>query len=394
MSDSNSGSGPLTGLKVVDFSGFIAGCYAALLMGDLGAEVVKVEPLTGDGARYWGPFIKGESRFFQGWNRNKRSIAVDMRSDAGLEIVYTLLCNADVVVENFRPGITEKLKIDYDIVQRMNPKVIYLTITAFGGKGPHGMRPGYDPILQSMTGAARANERYTGGVGICSVAVSDYGAALLGSTGVLAALYHREKTGEGQHVKTSLMQAAMAVQNHAFVKPLEAEEEPPFGIYPYRIYDTKNDLIFIAAPTNKFWKILCDTVGAPELGTDPKYESNAKRVDHADELTEKLTPIFKTKTTTEWEAILIEAGVPCGPLYTYQEFFETEQVSAMDMDPVVFHSKIGPMKVAGVPLNLSKTPGKVRSSPPTLGEHTDVILREIGYDRARIRMLHDDGIIT
>ncbi|MCH7958880.1 MAG: CoA transferase [Candidatus Hydrogenedentes bacterium] len=385
--------GPLHGIKVVDFSGFIAGCYAAQLFGDLGAEVVKVEPLTGDGARYWGPFIRGESRFFQGWNRNKQSIALDLRSEEGLEIVRSLVGKADIVVENFRPGITKKLGIDYDSLRTCNEQLIYLSITAFGGVGPHGSRPGYDPILQSMTGTVRANERYTGGVGICSVAVSDYGAGMLGSGAVLAALYHREKTGEGQLIRTTLLQAAMAIQNHSFVKPLEAEEEPPFGIYPYRLFDTKDDLIFIAGPTDKFWQALCNAIGAPELGTDPSYLTNALRVDHADELNELLSPILKTKTTAEWEVILVAAGVPCAPVGTYEEFFETEQVAAMGMNPIVEHSKIGPMHLAGVPVDLERTPGSIRRPPPTLGEHTDEILAGIGYDKERVDALRKDGIV-
>ncbi len=387
-------SGPLVGLKVIDFSGFIAGCYTALLMGDLGADVIKVEPLEGDGARSWGPFLAGESRFFQGWNRSKRSIAVDLRSDAGREIVYELLRGADIVVENFRPGITKKLMVDYDTVRELNPRIIYCSITGFGAKGPHGHRPAYDPILQSMSGAARGNVRYCGKTSIGSVAVSDYGAGLLGSTGILAALYHRERTGEGQRIETSLLQAAMAVQNHMYCDALEVDEEPPFGIYPYRLFETKDDLIFIAGPTDKFWQILCDALGVAELGSDPKYKTNPDRVDHAEELTELLQPIFLQKTTAEWEAILVEGGVPCGPVMTWAEFFDTPQVAAMGMNPRVEHSTIGPMRVSGVPLDFEKTPGRIQRAAPTLGEQTDEILSELGYDASRISTLREEGRIA
>ena len=393
-SDVDAASGPLIGLKVVDLSSFIAGCYTALLMGDLGADVVKVEPLEGDGARYWGPFLAGESRFFQGWNRSKRSIAVDLRSDAGREIVHALLRVADIVVENFRPGVTKKLMIDYETVRAFNPRAIYCSITGFGTKGPHGDRPAYDPILQSMSGAARGNVRYCGQTSIGSVAVCDYGAGLLGSTGILAALYHRERTGEGQLIETSLLQAAMAVQNHMYCDALEVEEEPPFGIYPYRLFETKDDQIFIAAPTNKFWKILCDALGVPELAEDPRCTSNADRVEHADELSELLQPIFQQKTTSEWEAILVDRGAPCGPVMTWDEFFETPQVAAMGMNLRVEHSKIGPMRVPGVPLDFEKTPGRIQRAAPTLGEQTDEILSEIGYDAARIATLREEGRIA
>ncbi len=387
-------SGPLVGLKVVDLSSFIAGSYTGLLMGDLGADVIKVESLYGDGARSWGPFIAGESRMFQGWNRSKRSIAVDLRTDEGREIVHELMREADIVVENFRPGITKKLNVDYDTISAFNPKIIYCSITGFGTKGPDGERPAYDPILQSMSGAASANARYSGTTSICSVAISDYGAGLLGSTGILAALYHRERTGEGQLVETSLLQSAMAMQNHAYCKPLEAEADGPLGIYPYRLFETKDSLIFIAGGMDKFWVILCNGLDLPELATDPKYKTNPDRVAHAEELSEILQPRFKEKTTAVWEAILVEGGVPCGPVLTWEEFFETPQVAAMGMNPKLEHSKIGPMHVAGVPLDFGKTPGRIQSAAPALGEQTDEILSEIGYDAARIAGLREEGRIA
>ncbi len=390
----NAASGPLVGLRVVDLSSFIAGCYTGVLLGDLGADVVKIEPLEGDGARYWGPFLAGESRFFQGWNRSKRSIAVDLRSDAGREIVHELLRGADIVVENFRPGVTKKLLIDYETVREFNSRVIYCSITGFGAKGPQGTRPAYDPILQCMSGAARGNVRYSGRTSIGSVAISDYGAGLLGSTGILAALYHRERTGEGQRIETSLLQAAMAVQNHMYCNALEVEEEPPFGIYPYRLFETKDDLIFVAGPTDKFWQILCDALGVPELSSDPRYKTNPDRVEHAEELTELLQPIFQEKTTAEWESMLVERGVPCGPVMTWAEFFETPQVAAMGMNPRVEHSKIGPMHVPGVPLDFEKTPGQIQCAAPTLGEQTDEILSELGYEASRIAALREEGRIA
>ena len=388
-----SNNGPLKGVKVTDFSGFIAGCYTAQLMGDLGADVLKVEPLLGDGARYWGPFFKGESRMFQGWNRNKRSLAIDLRSDEGREIVHAIVKESDIVVENFRPGVTKRLQIDYDTVRDFNPGIIYCSISAFGAKGPYGKRPGFDPVLQSMSGTARANERYSGVVAISSVAVSDYSAGMLGTSGILAALYHREKTGEGQLIETSLLQAVMAIQNHAFCQALEAEEEPPFGIYPYRLFETKDTLIFVAAPTDKFWQILCGVLGVPELGTDPKYKTNPDRVAHGEELTELLEPHFKEKSTTEWESILVGEGVPCGPVQSYEEFFDSPQVEAMEMNPVIEHPTFGPLRVAGVPIRFSETPGSIRCTAPTLGQHTGEVLAELGYDEERIAALRTAGTI-
>jgi len=386
-------AGPLVGIRVLDFSSFIAGSYAAQYLGDLGAEVIKVESLQGDAARGWGPFLAGESRFFQGWNRNKRSIAVDLQCAEGREIVHGLARRADIVIENFRPGIAAKLGIDYAALQALNPRLIYLSITAFGTKGPYGNRPGYDPILQALSGAARGNLRYCKSVGICSVAISDFGSALIGASGLLAALYHRERTGVGQKVETTLLQAAMALQSHMFVKALDRSEEPPFGIFPYNFFETKDNIIFLAIGTDRFWQLLCEGIGAPELGADPRYSTNAQRVTHGELLTAALHAKLHDKSTREWEKILLAKGVPCAPPQTYEEFFDDPQVTAMEMNPVVDHATIGPMKLAGIPLHLSETPGAIQSAPPTLGQHTDEVLRESGFDAAGIARLRGDGVV-
>jgi crotonobetainyl-CoA:carnitine CoA-transferase CaiB-like acyl-CoA transferase len=391
MSDSS--AAPLAGIKVLDFSSFIAGCYSAVLLGDLGADVIKVEPQYGDGARHWGPFLEGESRFFQAWNRNKRSIAVDLISDEGRKVVHDLAEQADVIVENFRPAITKKLGIDYETVKTFNPEVVYCSITGFGEKGPFGDRPAYDPILQTMCGSVQANERYAGKPCISSVAMSDFGAGLLGSNAVLAALFHRERTGKGQRVNTSLLQAAMVMNAHNFVKAEEVEEKPPFGIFPYRLFESKDDLIFIAGPTDKFWGILCETIGAPELISNPKYKTNSDRVDHSEELIDFLQPLLHQKTTAEWWELLAAKGFPCAPVMTYDEFFELDQVDAMDMRATVNHAKIGPMHLAGVPIHMEGSPGSVRTAAPMLGQHSKEVLEEIGYGGAQIDELVSQGTV-
>jgi crotonobetainyl-CoA:carnitine CoA-transferase CaiB-like acyl-CoA transferase len=386
-------AGPLVGIKVLDFSSFIAGCYAAVMLGDLGAEIIKVEPKYGDGSRQWGPFLKGESRFFQAWNRNKRSIALDITSPEGLEIVHKLIAETDILVENYRPGITKKLGIDYPAAKALNPKLIYCSITGYGTKGPFGDRPAYDPLLQSMSGGAIGNDRFAGTTCISSVAFADYGAALLASNGILAALFHRERTGTGQRIETSLLQSAMTMQAHFYVKARDVEEEPPFGIYPYRLFETSDSLIFIAGPTDKFWKILCEAIGAPELGADPKYKTNPDRVDHADELTEALQPYFLTQTAEEWEILLVSKGFPCAAVKTYEEFFDLPQVAEMDMRSETTHDTIGPIDLSGVPLHFSATPGALQSAAPTLGQHTHQILTELNLTPEAIQKLQTSEII-
>jgi len=374
-------TGPLEGIRVLDFSSFIAGCYTAVVLGDMGADVIKVEPFMGDGARHWGPFLAGEGRAFQGWNRNKRGIAVDMRTGEGREVVHALAAQSDVLVENFRPGVTAKLDMDYETVQSLNERIVYCSITGFGSRGPLSDRPGYDPMFQAMSGLAQANANplFAGRPCISAVAMSDYGAGLLASSGILAALYLREKTGRGQHVETSLLQAAMAMQNHYFIDALETEEQPPFGIYPYRLFATKDSLIFIGGATDKFWGILCDAIEKPELANDERYRTNPGRVSHAEELNGILEPIFLTRTSDEWEAHLVSRGLPCGAVSTHAEFFQTEQVAAMGMKAEVSHSTIGRMNVAGAAIHFSESPGGVQSAAPRLGEHTREILRELGY---------------
>jgi crotonobetainyl-CoA:carnitine CoA-transferase CaiB-like acyl-CoA transferase len=383
----------LLGVKVVDFCSFIAGSYAAMLLGDLGAAVIKVEPPAGDRARAWGPFLAGESRLFQGWNRSKRSLAIDLATDDGRAVVHRLIERADVVIENFRPGITAKLQIDYATARRLNPGIIYCSSTGFGSRGPLRLRPAYDPVLQALGGAAHGNLRYGGKIAICSVAVSDYQAAMLAVAGVLAALYHRQRTGEGQHLETSLLQAIMSAQSHWYCQALQREEEGPAGICPYRLFETKDEPIFVGAPTDDFFRRLCEALGAPELAEDPNYLTNPQRLRHQAELYTRLEPCFRTKAAAEWERLLVEKEVPCAVVGTYQQFFAHPQVEAMDMNPVVDHPSIGPLRLAGVPIHFEKTPGRIQQAAPVLGQHTDEILREYGYDSETIEALRRRGVI-
>ncbi len=390
----NPATGPLIGVHVADFSSFIAGSFAAMLLGDMGASVIKIEPPDGDLARAWAPFLNGESRFFQAWNRGKRSIAVDLTRSEGREIAHRLARRADIVIENYRRGVTRKLGIDYETLREINPRLIYCSSTAFGARGPLRDRPGYDPVLQCVSGAAADNARLNGGkVAISAVAVSDYQASMQIVAGALAALYRRDRTGEGQKVETSLLQAVMAVQAHYFVQALDCDEEGGVGIYPYRLLPTRDSQIFIATATDRFWRMFCEAIGAPELATNPRYRTNSLRVQAAAELTPVIESILQTKTTAEWEALLIERGVPCASVGTCREFLTDPQVEAMGMNPVIEHPAFGRLRMFGIPIDFERTPGTIQGPAPRMGEHTKEILEELGYTASQREDLRRDDIV-
>lgn len=385
--------GPLNGVRVLDFTSFIAGSYGAMLLGDMGADVLKIESPGGDNARHWGPFIEGESRMFQAWNRNKRGISVDLKTEQGRQVVYDLARTADVAMENFRPGVAARLGIDYDALSRLNPGLVYASSSAFGGSGPYAQRPGYDPVLQSMAGAAHMQQLMNGVAAICPVAVSDYMAAVLTVCSINAALLHRERTGVGQRIETSLLQAIMSAQAQSYLQPLEAEITGPPGIFPYRMFAAADGPIFIAAGTDKFWRLFCEAIGRDDLAGDPRYETNPQRVSNAAALSDEIDPIVARRPARELEAELIAVGVPCAAVRSAEEFFDDPQVEAMAMSQVVRHPQLGNLRMAGVPWHFSQTPGTIRRPAPRLGEHTGEVLAELGYGAERIAGLEASGAV-
>ena len=389
----SSAPGPFAGLRVLDFGTFVAGSFGATLLGDLGAEVIKVEALEGDPARLVPPFFGDESRFYIGLNRNKRGMAIDVRSDAGRKIVRRLVAGADVVTENFRPGAADELGLDYETLRSINPRIIVCAASGFGTQGPLARQPAFDGALQALAGIAKANERISGVATHSAVLMVDYSTAILSLGAVATALYHRERTGVGQKIELSLLQSAMTLMSTVNCRALEMEPTGIVGGYPYRLFPTADGAIFVGVAQNKFWKPLCRALGVPELGDDPRYRVHAERGAKAPELNAILEPIFKSLPLAEAVERLNAEGVPCGPVSTAEALFDHPQVAAMEMRQPVTHATIGPMEVCGTPLRFLETPGSIRRAAPALGEHNREILAELGYSHEEIHELESAGTV-
>ncbi len=389
-------------LIVLDLSRALAGPYCTMMLGDMGAEVIKVEiPGKGDDTRAWGPpFIKELSSYYISINRNKKSITVDMRTDQGRSIVQQLAEKADVLVENFRPGVTQKLELDYPSIKKINPNIIYCSITGFGSIGPDAKRPGFDLIAQGMGGIMG----FTGEKGRTPVKVgvaqADITAGLFGVIGILRALWHRECTGQGQLVETSLLEGQIALLSFQagryFATGVSPEPEGNIHpiIAPYECFPTSDGYINIAAGNDNLWKQLCDVLDLQELIDDPRFATNPKRVENRPALISLLEEKTRTFTKGELLDLLAKAGVPNGPVSSLEEVFSSPQVNALGMLQEIEHPAIGKLKVTGLPINYSETPGEIKLPPPLLGEHTDEILtRFLGYSSAEVEKFRAEGIV-
>jgi crotonobetainyl-CoA:carnitine CoA-transferase CaiB-like acyl-CoA transferase len=377
---------------VLDFASYIAGTLGPMMLAQLGANVVKVESLQGDAFRAFG-------FGFLGWNQGKRGIAVNLNCAEGRDVVYDLVRKADVVVENLRPGATKRYGIDYATLSRLNPRLIYATVTAFGSSGPEHDQPGFDPLLQARSGIMRAQGGHGHPPFYLTCGVCDYAAALLTVYGVTAALYARQRTGTGQHVETSLLNAAMAVQSGNFIfydgRP-DMENGGPdlWGTSAlYRIYLTADNSLFLAARDDTHWQALCRVVARPDLSRRYRFqEAYQERVEGP--LGQSLAEIFVTRTTEEWRSLLDGAGVPCAPVLPLPALFDDEHVAANNLLATHPHPRWGEVRQTGILPKFSRTPAVLPYAAPLLGQHTAEVLHEIaGYDRQRIAQLLRAGVI-
>ena len=391
---------PLARLKVLDVSQVMAGPFCCMLLGDMGADVIKVEPPgSGDQTRRAMGFrLKGaDSGGFLALNRNKRSIEVDLKNDAGRDVFYELVRSADILVENYRPGVTARLKIDYPTLKAINPRLIYASISGFGQTGPWAQRPGFDLIAQAMSGIMSG----TGYPGLPpvknSIPIADLGSGLLALYGILSAVVGREHSGEGQFIDASLFETAIGLSIWETAEYWGTGRVPgPIGSAnrmsaPYQAVRAADGYLVIGAANQKLWISLCEVISRQELIEDPRFLDNTARLRNREALIEEIEKSFAARSSEDWAEALLAAGVPAAPIYDYEQALQSEQASARDMVMEIDHPVEGTIKALGFPVKMSATPQEVRHPPPLLGQHTEAILAELGFDSEKIRVLRGEG---
>lgn len=418
--------GPLDGVRILEFTEIIAGPYGGMLLADMGADVIKVEPPWGEPWRFGLEFVPNESREFISLNRGKRSLPLDLSKPEALEIVYKLIPEVDVVIINARPDVAVNLGIDYETLSAKNPRLIYCDNTAFGRKGPNSYRPGYDLIVQAMSGLLASEGKMLNGVPqqIQSTAIADYATGITIAWAICAALYHRERTGRGQMVETTLLGSALGVQTGRFINvdvvdhaprqeffasleqmrddgasfdeiygQYRAKLSPRIGNVYYRTYQARDGILAVAALSDRLRKRVADMLGLRDIRFDPGYDpTSAESVRFAEKLAIEAEAAFRTKTVEEWLEAFDEIGVPAGPVRFVEELIDDEQVVANDLVVDMEHSVAGPLKMVGPLMTMSDSPLEAKRASPALGEHTDEILGSLGLTDAKIQALKDGGV--
>jgi formyl-CoA transferase len=395
-------NGPLAGIRVLDLTRVLAGPYCTMFLGDLGAEVVKVEqPGVGDDTRGWGPpFTGGESAYFLCINRNKKSITVDLKTDEGVDLVRRLAASADVLIENFRPGTMERLGLGENNLLALNPRLIYASLSGFGADGPMSEVPGYDLIIQAWGGLMSITGAPDGEPTKVGVAIIDLVAGLMLGKSITAALFAREKLGVGQKIDTSLLEAEVASLINAGSNYLVGGKVPGrWGnahptIVPYQSFQTADSYLVIGVASEGIWGRFCQAIGKIELADDPRFVKNANRVENRAALIAILTEMFRSRDNETWLRRLNEAEVPCAPIQTIDQVFAAPQVRDRDMLVEVEHPTAGTVRMAGIPVKFSVTPASVRLPPPLLGQHTEEVLSSwLGMNGLEIEQLKKKGAI-
>jgi crotonobetainyl-CoA:carnitine CoA-transferase CaiB-like acyl-CoA transferase len=390
-------SGALTGIKILEAASYVTGPFAAQLLADLGAEVIKIEePKRGDPFRGWGE--RNYSATFCSLNRNKKSITLDLRTEEGRAIALKLAASADALIENFRPGVMDKRGLGYDDIKKINSTIVYCSISGFGPTGPYRDLPGYDTVGQARSGllSLLTDPGKPQGMGI---SFSDHLTGMYACYGVMAALMNRMLTGQGQHVETSLLRASISFVSENAARYFETGHVPrrkhrttTAGVFAFEDREGLPFVLHMSSP-DKFWNALFNVVGKPEWAQDARFNNRKGRIENYDLLVEQLGPIFRSGHRDDWLRRLLENDVPAAPINTLDEVFADPQVKTYGFPTEVEHPKMGKMKLVGNAVSMSRTPPSIDRPPPVLGEHTEEILKSLGYDDTAISSLRAEGVI-
>jgi crotonobetainyl-CoA:carnitine CoA-transferase CaiB-like acyl-CoA transferase len=385
----------LAGLRVLELTQVMAGPFCGQVLADMGADVVKVEPPDGDPTRRSLGFrVRGEdTAAFLAVNRNKRSLVLDLKDDRHRAVFHRLAVDADVVLENYRPGVAARLGVDWETLSALNGRLVYASVSGFGQTGPYAMRPGYDLIAQGLSGVMSVTGDPGGEPSKCGIPIGDLSAGLFCAVAILSAVIARERTGRGQRIDTSLFECALALSVWETAE-LWATGRVPEALgsahrltAPYQALRTKDGHITVGGNNERLWQKLCEAVGRPDLVEDPRFQTNDERMAHRPELVAELESALAARGTDAWVAALSEAGVPCGPIHDYGQVFEDEHTQARAMEVRLEHPVEGEIRALGIPVKLSDTPGSIRHAAPLLGQHTAEVLAEAGFTAEQVEAL-------
>ena len=393
---------PLSGLTILDLSRVLSGPYCTMLAADMGARVIKIEhPVQGDDTRAWGPpFVAGESAYYLSINRNKESVAIDFKTARGRELLDGLIAKADILVENFRPGTLDRQGLGYAQLSKRHPRLIYVSISGFGQTGPRREEAGYDAVAQAEGGLMSITGTSDGPPVRLGVAVADIASGMFAFQGLLLAVIARGTTGRGQHVDVSLLDSVTALLTYQAARQFATGDTPVrtgnrhMTIAPYDTFDTADGVLVLAVGNDSQWRRLCDVLGAPDLAADPRFVTNAGRVDHYADLRRALDARFRRSTLSVLVDALKAAGVPCGAVRSIADVTGDPQILARQMVETVMHPTVGQIQVLGIPVKLSDTPGRIASAPPLLGQHTAAVLTaDLGLSEDDVNALARAGVV-